>query len=89
MRQTGKRDRHGEIVEQRARKRADHNGSTFDSFLEQEGIREEVEAVATKRVYPHLSHTHFEQDHPGKNASRRGEGEHRAAAGQTGGCLSR
>jgi hypothetical protein len=32
------------------RKRADHSGSTFDSFLEQEGIREEVEAVAVKRV---------------------------------------
>ena|SRR5436309_83818 len=32
------------------RKRLDHSGSTFDSFLEQEGIREEVEAVAIKRV---------------------------------------
>jgi antitoxin HicB len=32
------------------RKRTDHGGSTFDSFLEQEGIREEVEAVAIKRV---------------------------------------
>ncbi len=32
------------------RKRIDHSGSTFDSFLEQEGIREEVEAVAIKRV---------------------------------------
>jgi antitoxin HicB len=28
----------------------DHSGSTFDSFLEQEGIRKEVEAVAIKRV---------------------------------------
>lgn len=28
----------------------DHSGSTFDSFLEEEGIREEVEAVAIKRV---------------------------------------
>ena len=27
-----------------------HTGSTFDSFLEEEGIREEVEAVAVKRV---------------------------------------
>ena len=27
-----------------------HDGSTFDSFLEEEGIREEVEAVAIKRV---------------------------------------
>jgi antitoxin HicB len=32
------------------RKRTNHNGSTFDSFLEEEGIREEVEAVAIKRV---------------------------------------
>jgi antitoxin HicB len=30
--------------------RTDHSGSTFDSFLENEGIREEVEAVAIKRV---------------------------------------
>ena len=28
----------------------DHSGSTFDSFLREEGIREEVEAVAIKRV---------------------------------------
>ena len=32
------------------RKVTDHSGSTFDSFLEQQGIREEVEAVAIKRV---------------------------------------
>ena len=32
------------------RKKMDHHGSTFDSFLEEEGIREEVEAVAIKRV---------------------------------------
>jgi antitoxin HicB len=32
------------------RKRVDLSGSTFDSFLEEEGIREEVEAVAIKRV---------------------------------------
>src|ERR1035437_3976023 len=30
--------------------RSDHSGSTFDSFLEEEGSREEVEAVAIKRV---------------------------------------
>src|ERR1700678_1504928 len=34
----------------RNRKRFDHGGSSFDSFLEEEGIREEVEAVAIKRV---------------------------------------
>jgi antitoxin HicB len=33
-----------------SRKRTDHSGSAFDSFLEEEGIREEVEAVAIKRV---------------------------------------
>jgi hypothetical protein len=34
----------------KSQKRTDHSGSTFDSFLEQEGIRGEVEAVAIKRV---------------------------------------
>lgn len=28
----------------------DHSGSSFDGFLEEEGIRDEVEAVAIKRV---------------------------------------
>src|SRR6266571_7869137 len=32
------------------RKKTDHSGSTFDSFLDKEGIREKVEAVAIKRV---------------------------------------
>lgn len=32
------------------KKRFDHTGSSFDSFLEEEGIREEVEALAIKRV---------------------------------------
>jgi len=32
------------------RKRYDYSGSTLDTFLEQHGIREEVEAVAIKRV---------------------------------------
>jgi antitoxin HicB len=32
------------------RTRTNHNGSTFDSFLKAEGILEEVEAVAIKRV---------------------------------------
>ena len=31
-------------------KKFDHSGSSFDSFLEEEGIREEAEAVAIKRV---------------------------------------
>ena len=32
------------------RKRTDHSGSTLDRFLEQEGIREKVEATAIRRV---------------------------------------
>jgi antitoxin HicB len=32
------------------RKLADHSGLTFDTFLDEEGIREQVEAVAIKRV---------------------------------------
>ena len=28
----------------------DHSGSSFDSFLQEEGIRDDVEAVAIKRV---------------------------------------
>ncbi len=28
----------------------DHSGSSFDSFLDEEGIREEVESIAVKRV---------------------------------------
>jgi antitoxin HicB len=38
------------MKERKNGKKTDHSGSTFDSFLEQEGIREEVEAVAVKRV---------------------------------------
>jgi len=34
----------------KTKKKIDHSGSTFDSFLEEEGIREEVEAVAIKRM---------------------------------------
>jgi hypothetical protein len=30
--------------------RFDHSGSSFDDFLEPEGIRSEVEAVAVRRV---------------------------------------
>jgi antitoxin HicB len=32
------------------KKRTDHSGSSFDSYLDEEGIREDVEAVAIKRV---------------------------------------
>src|SRR5258707_9600286 len=34
----------------RYKRRTEHSGSSFDSFLEEEGIRDEVEAVAIKRV---------------------------------------
>ena len=34
----------------KSRKTFDHSGSSFESFLEEEGLREEVEAVAIKRV---------------------------------------
>jgi len=34
----------------KVRRKMDHSGSTFDSFLDEEGFREEVEAVAIKRV---------------------------------------
>jgi antitoxin HicB len=35
---------------QKSRKKTIHTGSTFDSFLAEEGIQQEVEAVAIKRV---------------------------------------
>ncbi len=38
------------MKQRKIQKRYNHSGSTFDSFLEEEGIREEVEAVAVKRV---------------------------------------
>lgn len=34
----------------KTRKKTDHSGSTFDSFLEQEGIRARVEAAAKRRL---------------------------------------
>lgn len=34
----------------KSKKIFDHSGSSFDSFLDEEGIREEVEDVAIKRV---------------------------------------
>jgi antitoxin HicB len=38
------------MTARRIQHRTKHSGSTFGSFLDQEGIREEVEAVAIKRV---------------------------------------
>ena len=37
-------------MKKKSSNRMDHSGSSFESFLEGEGIREEVEAVAIKRV---------------------------------------
>ena len=34
----------------------DHSGSSFDSFLEEEGIKEEVEAIAVKRRHRSARH---------------------------------
>jgi antitoxin HicB len=38
------------MKDKKPRRRDDYSGSSFDSFLEEHGFREEVEAVATKRV---------------------------------------
>lgn len=38
------------MKKRKSHKFTDHSGSTFDSFLEEEGIREQVEAVAIKRI---------------------------------------
>jgi hypothetical protein len=38
------------MIARKNRKKIDHSGSTFDNFLEAEGMRAEVEAVALKRV---------------------------------------
>jgi predicted XRE-type DNA-binding protein len=38
------------VKKKKNHKQHDFGGSTFDTFLEERGIRDEVEAVATKRV---------------------------------------
>jgi len=38
------------MIKKTRKKAFDHSGSNFDDFLEREGLREEVEAVAIKRV---------------------------------------
>jgi plasmid maintenance system antidote protein VapI len=40
----------GRLKKKQTNRAPDHSGSTFDSFLEKEGIREESEAVAVKRI---------------------------------------
>ena len=38
------------MKERKTRKRHNYSGSSFDSFLDEHGIREEAEAVAIKRI---------------------------------------
>ncbi len=45
-----------------------HTGSTFDSFLEEEGIREEVESVAVKRVLAWQLQKTMQEQHKTKRA---------------------
>lgn len=49
----------------------DHSGSTFDSFLEEEGIREEVDAVAVKRVLAWQLERAMQRQHKTKQAMAR------------------
>jgi antitoxin HicB len=49
----------------------DHSGSTFDSFLEEEGIRGEVEAVAVKRVLAWQLERAMQKQHKTKQAMAR------------------
>lgn len=44
-----------------------HKGSTFDSFLQEEGILEEVEAVAIKRVIAYQLEKIMEKKHLSKS----------------------
>jgi len=53
------------------RKRTHHSGSTFDSFLDEEGIREEVEAVAVKRVLAWQLERARQEQHKTKQAMAR------------------
>jgi antitoxin HicB len=59
-------------MKKRVEKKAfNHSGSTFDSFLEDEGIREEVEAVAIKRVLAWQFSQEMRQQHKTKQAMAR------------------
>jgi antitoxin HicB len=49
----------------------DHSGSRFDSFLEEEGIRGEVEAVAVKRVLAWQLDRAMQKQHKTKQAMAR------------------
>lgn len=49
----------------------DHSGSTLDSFLDEEGVRGEVEAVAVKRVLAGQLEQAMQQQHKTKQAMAR------------------
>jgi len=49
----------------------DHSGSSFDSFLEREGIREEVEAIAIRRVLAWQLERAMRKQHKTKQAMAR------------------
>lgn len=51
-----------------AEKKFDHTGSSFDSFLQHEGILEETEAVAVKRVLAWQLKKAMEKKHVTKKA---------------------
>lgn len=51
-----------------AEKPFDHSGSSFDSFLEEEGIREETETVAIKRVLAWQLEQAMKKQHKTKQA---------------------
>jgi len=50
------------------KKSFDHSGSSFDSFLEEEGIREETETVAIKRVLAWQLEQAMKKQHKTKQA---------------------
>ena len=52
-------------------KKHDHSGYTFDSFLDEHGIREEVGAVATKRVLAWQLEREMEKQQKTKHAMAR------------------
>lgn len=56
------------MKKRKGRKKMDHSGSTLDSFLEKEGIRQEVEAVAIKRVLAWQLERAMEQQQKTKQA---------------------
>jgi predicted XRE-type DNA-binding protein len=60
------------------RTRFDHSGSSFDSFLEQEGILEEVEAGAIKRVLAWQLSKALKERHMTKQAMARELGTSRS-----------